>query len=384
MTVNHLAVRPHPARTEASAAERPFISVIVPVRNEGRFIADTLGQLLRQDYPADRFEVLVADGRSTDDTPAIVTALQAHCRNLRLLDNPRRWSSAGRNAAIRAARGDLVLLVDGHCDLDNPHYLADLADAFARSSADCVGRPQPLDVRGATPLQRAVAAARSSRLGHHPASHIYSDREGFVPPQSVAVAYRREVFDKVGYFDEDFDACEDVELNHRVARAGLRCFFSPRASVRYFPRPSLGGLFRQMVRYGRGRVRLLRKHPDTFSPAALVPAAFLAGLVAGPLLALWVPVLIWVYAGALTTYALAVLAFSLALSVGKRQPELLPLLPPVFLAVHLGAGVGAWQELLAGLPLPRGRRWAAAPTPAQETTAGPLPALPAAAPRRAA
>ena len=147
---------------------------------------------------------------------------------VRLLENEGRLSSAGRNVAVRAARGEIVLLVDGHCRIDDPWHLAEAASAFARSGADCLGRPQSLDVTGATALQRAVAAARSSRLGHHPSSHIYSDREGFVPPQSVAVAYRRSVFETVGLFDEAFDACEDVEFNHRAARAGLRCYFTPR------------------------------------------------------------------------------------------------------------------------------------------------------------
>src|SRR5204863_2792068 len=101
-----------------------------------------------------------------------------------------------------------------------------------------------LDVRGATRLQRAIAAARASRLGHQPDSHIYSAAEGFVPPQSVAVAYRRSVFERVGLFDENFDACEDVELNHRVARAGLRCYFTPRVAVHYYPRSSLTCMFR--------------------------------------------------------------------------------------------------------------------------------------------
>src|SRR5262249_36762545 len=163
----------------------------------------------------------------------------------------------GRNQAICAARGDILVLVDGHCQLANHGYLRDIADAFARSDADCLGRPQSLEVFGATTLQHAIAAARSSRLGHHPASFIYSGVERFVPPQSVAVAYRRSVFETVGLFDETFDACEDVEFNHRVAQAGLSCFFTPRIGVRYYPRASLAGLFRQMARYGRGRVRLL-------------------------------------------------------------------------------------------------------------------------------
>jgi succinoglycan biosynthesis protein ExoA len=336
--------------TETTTAAQPFISVIVPVRNEAAFIADTLQQLLEQRYDAGRFEVIVVDGGSTDDTRAIVAALQTRYAQLRLLDNPRQWSSAARNTAVRAARGDIVLLIDGHCELKNPHYLQNLADAFAESGADCVGRPQPLDVTGATLLQRAIAAARASRLGHHPASHIYSDREGFVPPESVAIAYRRGVFDTVGFFDERFDACEDVEFNHRVARAGLTCWFTPRVKVHYHPRSSLSGLFRQMVRYGRGRVRLLRKHPRTFSLPGFMPAAFLAGVVAGPLLACWSSLLALLYAGVLGLYGATLLLCSLALCRRGRDVRLLPLLPLVFVTIHAGAAAGVWYELLLGPP----------------------------------
>jgi succinoglycan biosynthesis protein ExoA len=326
----------------------PFVSVIVPVRNEAAFIASTLSQLLSQQYPAGRFEVLVADGCSTDDTRTIVRAWMAEYPHLRLLDNPNHWSSSGRNVAVRAARGDIILLVDGHCQIGNDHYLADLVDAFGRSGADCIGRPQPLDVSGATDLQRAIAAARSSPLGHHPASHIYSGAEAFLPPQSVAIAYRREVFERIGLFDETFDACEDVEFNHRVARAGLNCFFTPRVQVHYHPRGTLTGLFRQLVRYGRGRVRLLRKHPDTASVPGFVPAAFLAGLVIGPLLAVLVPPLAWVYGGVLLLYAVAVLFGSFRCAWQQRDLRLLPLLPTVFATIHLAAGTGVWLEVLTG------------------------------------
>ncbi len=320
------------------------------MRNEAAFIADTLQQLMEQRHDAARFEVIVADGHSTDDTRAIVAALQTRYAHIRLLDNPGLWSSSGRNAAIRAARGDIVLLIDGHCEIKNPYYLQNLADAFAESSADCIGRPQPLDVTGATVMQRAIAAARASRLGHHPASHIYSDRAGYVPPQSVAVAYRRDVFDTVGLFDERFDACEDVEFNHRVAKAGLTCWFAPRVRVHYHPRTSLSGLFRQMMRYGRGRMRLARKHPETFSLPGFVPAAFLAGVVAGPLLACWSSLLALLYASVLGVYGAAVLFFSLALCVRERDVRLLPLFPLIFLAIHAGAGAGVWCELLLGPP----------------------------------
>ena len=341
-------------RAPADAAT-PFISVIVPVRNEEAFIETTLRQLLAQDYDAERFEILVADGRSTDHTREIVAALEEHFPQVMLLDNPGCLSSAGRNVAIEASRGDLIVLIDGHCEIDNPHYLADVADAFARSGAACLGRPQPLDVSNATPLQRAIASARASRLGHHPASHIYADDERFVAPESVAVAYRREVFNLVGTFDETFDACEDVEFNHRLARAGMRCFFTPRVRVRYFPRVSLSGLVRQMMRYGRGRVRLLRKHPDTFSLLGFLPALFIAGVVLGPLAGALSPSLMIAYIAVLTVYALTVFGCSAAAALRTRNLKLFPLLMAVYPAIHFGAGLGVWWEVLR--PAAARQRW---------------------------
>jgi succinoglycan biosynthesis protein ExoA len=316
--MTELLLRPERVAPLAPAATLPFFSIIVPVRNEERFIGSVLEQLLTQDYPAERLEVLVADGRSTDATREVVLAAGVEYPNLHLLDNPRQWSSAGRNIAIRAACGDIVLLIDGHCDLGNPHYLSELA-------------------------------ARSSRLGHNPDSFIYSSFEGFVKPQSVAIAYRRSVFTRVGFFDETFDACEDVEFNHRLDRAGLRCYFTPRVRVSYHPRATLSGLFRQMARYGRGRVRLLRKHPTTFSLGCFLPALFVLGVLVGALAAAMSSGLAILYAGTLGLYALVVLLSSLSIAVKSRDPRLLPWLPLAFLAIHFGAGGGILTEMLYGL-----------------------------------
>lgn len=338
-----------PAGARPRSGPPPFISVVVPVRNEALFIDQTLNQLLSQNYDKEHYEVLVADGQSTDDTAERVRELQAAHGNLRLLDNPAGWSSAGRNRAVEAARGDIVVVVDGHCELDGPNYLLKLAEAFERSGADCVGRPQPLDGGSTTPLQRAIANARSCLLGHHHESFVYSQAERFVRAKSVAVAYRRAVFDQVGLFDESFDACEDVELNHRVDRAGLRCFFTPSVRVHYQPRATLSGLFHQMHRYGRGRMRLLRKHPETFTLAGFLPAVFTAGVVVGLALAAAAPWFAPVYAGALALYALVLLAVSVVLSWRAREPQQLLWLPAVFAAIHTGAGVGLLHECLAPL-----------------------------------
>ncbi len=174
---------------------------------------------------------------------------------------------------------------------------------------------------------------------------IYSSAEFFGPAESVAIAYRRSVFDRVGCFDETFDACEDVELNHRIDRAGLHCFFTPRVAVHYTPRATLGGLFRQLVRYGRGRVRLVRKHRETFSWGLLPPTLLVAGLVLGLPLSFTAVWLAAVYLAAVALYAVVLLAASASLALRLRRLRLLFTLPLVFLTIHVASGMGMLLEL---------------------------------------
>jgi succinoglycan biosynthesis protein ExoA len=358
---------PLPLTPVASASLTPLLSlsVIVPVRNEASHIQHTLRQLLAQDYPPGRFEILVVDGQSTDATPDLVRQIAQHHPNVQLLKNPKKLSSSARNIGIRHARGQAVLIVDGHCEIPARNMLRNVSDAFISSGAHCLGRPQPLTVTGATTLQKAIAAARASRLGHHPESFIYAGRPQFAPAKSVAVAYRREVFASIGYFDEHFDAHEDGELNHRCDAAGLACYFTPDIAVNYFPRTSLLGLYRQMIRYGRGRVRFSRKHPGTSGLGALVPALFVLYILLGPLLAalaalawsisaapLALPssitdALVLSYLAGLALYAATIAIFSAAIATEKREPLFLLLLPPVFAAIHLGAGAGILIESIA-------------------------------------
>src|SRR5579872_4562250 len=280
----------------------PTVSVIVPVRNEAGSIERTLRLLLTQDFPLDRFEVIVADGVSTDETIPIVRRLQAEFSNLKLVFNPGRFSSAGRNTAIRHAAKDVAVIVDGHCHVPDSNYLKKLSTAFETSGADCLGRPQPLDIGDPTPFQKAVAVGRSSRLGHNPDSDIYSDRPKFVEPQSTAIAYSQAVFHKVGLFDEAFDACEDVEFNERVHAAGLTCYFTPDAKIVYQPRTCVRSLFYQLSRYGLGRARLAFKHPHSLSIPALVPPLWVLWVIFAPLMSLVVPNLGWAWALSIGLY----------------------------------------------------------------------------------
>ena len=322
------------------------VSVVVPIRNEEAHIEDTLRMLLDQEQDGLDVEILVADGRSTDRTREIVEGLSQQHPQIKLFDNPDRLSSAARNVGVRNSTGDYIVVIDGHCEIRSRSYFVDLVSAFERTGADCLGRPQPLDISDATLFQKAVASARNSPFGHHPDSFIYSDQEQEVPALSVAVAYRKEVFDKVGLFDAKFDACEDCEMNHRIDQAGLKCFLIPQLTVHYKPRTSLSGLFKQLSRYGRGRVRLARKHSESLSLSSLIPALFIVGLVTGPLVSFFVPVLWFVYGGVLALYVLLALGYSLKASIDSGNVSTLFWLPPIFLTIHLASGWGILAEFL--------------------------------------
>lgn len=323
------------------------VTVVVPVRNEEPFLASTLDQLIDQDLEGIDLEILVVDGQSTDKTREIAQRYIRRYLFIRLIENPKRLSSAARNLAIQQSRGDYFVVIDGHCEIPSRRYFRDLVEAFDQSGADCLGRPQPLDVTKATNLQRAIALARSSRLGHYPGSLVYTGKEVDCRAISVAVAYRRSVFEELGQFDERFDACEDCDLNHRIDQASLKCRLIPKLTVKYQPRNSLSGLFQQQYRYGRGRVRLMRKHPDSFYNISILPAVILA-IIAGAIACWPISVLRILFIAVIAIYIAIVSVVSIWKLIRRRDATLLLWLPLVFVTIHLGAGTGILAETLAG------------------------------------
>jgi succinoglycan biosynthesis protein ExoA len=329
--------------------EYPIITIAMPVRNEGRFIKETLIQILGQDYPSDRFEVIVADGMSEDNTRQIVLEIIKNYPNVKLIENPGRLPSSGRNVGFRNGKGDIFLVIDGHCRIPTNYLLKDVANCFEKSGAQCLGRPQPFVIPKKSNIEKAIALARSSWLGHSSNSFIHADTEGFVNPISVGCAYRREVFEKIGFLDESFDACEDVEFNYRVEKAGFRTFFSPKIAIYYYPREALSGLWRQLIRYGMGRSNFMFKHPEAMNLDMFTPAIFVLGLLLGPLFFFIHRCFIWAYVSILWIYFIIVLFESLRLSKGSRYVFTGKLIS-TFFVIHasLGVGilVGVWKRLL--------------------------------------
>jgi succinoglycan biosynthesis protein ExoA len=268
--------------------DRPFVTVAMPCLDEERYIEACLRSVLAQDHPADRLEIIVADGRSRDRTRAIVTRMAAADPRIVLVDNPGRLQAAGMNEIIRRARGDVVVRMDVHCEYA-PDYVRKCVEVLERTGADNVGGAQR--ARATTPFQQAVCAALSSPLGVGGASYRSAENEGFVDTVFLG-AFRRSVFEEVGLYDLCAVTNEDAELNQRIHAAGGRVYLSKEIVVFYAPRGSALALARQYYRYGRGRARTLLKHRRLTSIRPYVPflmvvagAALLAASLLHPLAA---------------------------------------------------------------------------------------------------
>jgi len=326
-----------------------LVTVIMPVRNEGRFIDRSLDAVLAQDYPAELVQVLVADGRSTDNTRDVVrdSALAHPERRIELVDNPGGIVPTGFNAALARADGEVIVRVDGHTIVE-PDYVRECVAALARTGADCVGGR--MDKVGQGSIGEAIALATSSPFGVGNSHFHYAEGERWVDNVYLG-AWPRSVFDRVGPFDTEFVRNQDDEFSYRLRAAGGRILLTERIRSRYYNRASLRALFSQYRQYGTWKVRVLQEHPRQMSARQFVPPAFVAAAAAGAALAPLSRPARRAWMGVLGGYAVAAVAASGVVSrrAGWRH---LPLLPVVFATLHISYGAG----FLAGLVRFR-KRW---------------------------
>jgi succinoglycan biosynthesis protein ExoA len=316
----------------------PPVSAIMPVLNEQRHLVEAVEGVLDQDYPGE-LEVVLALGPSQDRTDEIAAGLAAADSRVRLVENPSGRTPNALNAAIKAARHDLIVRVDGHGVL-SPGYIRVAVDEIRRTGAANVGGI--MRAVGETDFECAVAKAMTSPLGIGAAPFHLGGPAG--PAYSVYLGvFRREVLDRLGGYDEHFARAQDWELNHRIRTAGETVWFTPELVVTYRPRSSLRALAGQFFRTGQWRREVIRRHPGTASvrylAAPVVTASVGAGVLAGVLGALGGPR--WLALGWLAPGGYAVGALVAGVTEGADlPPRARAWLPAVLATMHLSWGTG--------------------------------------------
>jgi GT2 family glycosyltransferase len=308
------------------------VAVIVPTFNEEAHVRQALDSVFAQTFSAERTEVIAVDGVSSDGTRAILAEYSSQRANFRLLDNPKRSTAAALNLAQASTNADVIAAVSAHCEL-SPNYIERCVDLLARSGAANVGGLQR--PRSHNSVGGAVAAATSSRFGIGNAQFRYLSREAFVDTVYLG-AFRREVLEEVGGYDEAMEKNEDNELNYRIRKAGYGILLSPDIASIYAPRDSLRALWLQYYRYAYWKPWVAAKDPGAIRPRQLAPAALVLGLVVS-LAAYGATARRWLLAP-WATYSAAVMVAS-ALN-GRRAPGAAICLPVVYPTLHLAYGFG--------------------------------------------
>ncbi|MDW8119910.1 MAG: glycosyltransferase family 2 protein, partial [Chloroflexota bacterium] len=312
----------------------PYVSAIIPCRNEERHIADCLDSIVANDYPKERLEVLVVDGQSTDRTRAIVQDYARRYPFIRLLDNPKRIIPSAMNIGIRSARGEVIMKMDAHSTYA-PDYIRRCVEALLEYGADNAGGRLVH-----TPGANTLTAHAIARALMHPFGSLNSFfRVGSPGPRWADTAafgcYRREVFERIGLFREDLTRSSDIDFNRRLLRQGGKILLVPAAVGYYRSDTTLGKFLRHNLSDGFWATYPLRfgtaLRPRHYAPIGLL--TLFLGLVA---LGVWRPLLGVLPALMLGGYAAISLTVAVRTALREKRAGYIVALPLAFAIRHAG------------------------------------------------
>lgn len=314
----------------------PFVSILIPIRNEGVYISRCLKAVLLQDYPKEQIEIIIIDGLSDDNTRTIIHEHQNEHSNIQLLDNPKKIVPTGMNIALRKALGKVIIRVDGHCIIA-VDYVSKCIKHLQNVGVDGVGGP--MESIGETKLSETIAVAMSSKFGVGNSAFRTTSGRTMIVDSVPFPAFTREIIEKAGFYDEELVRNQDDEYNYRIRSLGGLLLLADDVRSRYYTRSSLSKLWKQYFQYGYFKVRVFQKHPQQMSPRQFVPFFFVISLVTTIVFALftfWGKWLLCLLGG---SYLSANIISSTRLA-SKHGWKHLPLLPLIFLIIHLSYGLG--------------------------------------------
>ncbi len=256
------------------------VSVVLPVRNEEKYIKGCISSILRQDFDKDNLEVVIIDGMSEDKTVEIIESFMAQYSFIRLYKNPKKTIQYANNIGIKNAVGEYIVRMDAHSEYADD-YISKCVEYIEKTGAENVGGP--MIAKGKTPIQTVVAAAYHSPFALGGGKFHDEDYEGYADTVYLG-AFRRDTLLQLGLYDERLIYTDDDDLNFRLVESGGKIFITPKIKSVYYPRASYPALFKQYFRYGFWKVAVIKKHKKPARLSHLVPAAFVAFLLLSSIL----------------------------------------------------------------------------------------------------
>jgi cellulose synthase/poly-beta-1,6-N-acetylglucosamine synthase-like glycosyltransferase len=318
-----------------------FVSIVIPCRNEERFIGGCLASIVENDFPKDNLEVFAIDGVSEDRTRSIVEGYAKKYPWIKLLDNQKKITPVALNIGIKNAKGEIIIWMSAHNRYEKD-YVSRSVESLDRYGADNVGGIMRTLPREDSFAGRGIVASLSHRFGvGNSYFRVHADEPKWVDTV-FGGCYRREVFDRVGLFNENLVRGQDMEFNFRLKKAGGKTLLVPDIISYYYARSDLKSFWKH--NWANGVWAIL---PFLYSPIIpvswrhLVPVTFVVSLLITVVLGLlWVP-FFWLFLTILGSYVLVSLAASFQIAWREHDPRYLILMPFVFGMLHFGYGLGS-------------------------------------------
>ncbi|WP_446897560.1 glycosyltransferase family 2 protein [Clostridium sp. LBM24168] len=310
------------------------VSVVIPCRNEKKYIKKCLDSFITQTYRNDLYEILVCDGMSDDGTRDIVQHYKSLYGNVKLIDNKGLSAPRGMNEGIKNSKSDVIIIFGAHAYADKK-FIEENIDVLVSHEAGCVGGP--IETINEDDKGYAISMAMSSPFGVGNALFRYAKEEVYVDTVAFG-CYRRDVLDHIGYFDEELVRNQDDELNFRVVKNGYKILLSPRIKSYYYSRSSLKKLWKQYYQYGFWKVRVMQKHGGVASIRHIVPAAFVVTNILGIILSLFYKWILYLWILEIILYLMGDVIFSLKLI--KNNKRIWKYIFFIFPILHISYGLG--------------------------------------------
>ncbi len=317
-----------------------MVSVICPIYNEEKYITKCIESVLEQDYPTEDLEISFVDGLSTDKTRKIVSDYATRYNQIRLLDNPHRIVPYAMNIGIKAAKGDIIIRLDGHVEYPTNyiskcvHYLMTLPNA---ENVGGVCQTLPCNERN---ISQAIAIALSTGFGMGNSSFRIGSTEIRKVDTVPFGCFRKSLFERVGYYDYELVRNQDDELNGRIIKNGGTIYLIPEIKTKYFSRDKICKIRRMFYQYGLYKPLVNKKLGSPATARQFVPLLFLLGIVLGGILSAFSIYIMYIYFAVLALYLAIGLFIGCKYAVKYRRPMLTLLMPYVFANVHLSYGYG--------------------------------------------
>ena len=314
-----------------------MLSVIVPIYQEEKYISKCIDSMLSQDYPKDDLEIILVDGMSKDRTREIVATYTAKYPFIRMIDNPERIAPCAMNRGIKEAKGDVIMRLDAHVYYPKNYFSLLVEKLNELPGAENVGALcNTLPVNDSITAQ-SIAAVLSSSFGMGN-SHfrVGADKEMEVDTVPFG-CFHRSIFDKVGLYDEELVRNQDDELNARIIKAGGKIYLIPQLVCEYYARDTAKKVYKMFYQYGVFKPLVNKKLGSPATVRQFFPLFFVLGLLVGPVVCLFLPVLWWAY------FAVIMLWFILATSFSLKDSKSLKRILTqnwIYFVVHFGYGWG--------------------------------------------